>query len=244
MVNHAIVVPARLASQRFPRKLLFPVQGKSLILWTAERIRAQVDDIPLYFAVAETELGEVLEAEGFRVIATDPNLNSGTDRIAQANREIGADYVINVQADEPLVSGEQIRTLDRLIQTGVAMATLAKPIRTRADFINPNHVKVVCDRSGNALYFSRAPIPHGRDHDGGFADGGALWHLGLYAYTGEFLQQFQQWPEGRLERLERLEQLRALENGATIAVGLTDAFGIGVDTPEDAKLLEQHLANP
>lgn len=241
MPNHAIIVPARLASQRFPWKLLHEVNGKPLILWTAERIRAQAADIPLYFAVAEDALREVLEANGFSVVMTNPDLPSGTDRIAEANRKVKADYVINVQADEPLVTGEQIRTLDRLIQSGVSMATLAKPVMTSADFLNPNHVKVVVDGKGNALYFSRAPIPHSRGETDGFCEGSALWHLGLYAYTAGFLQEFQHWPEGRLERLERLEQLRALENGASIAVGLTEDFGIGVDTPEDADRLETYL---
>ncbi|MCC5834976.1 MAG: 3-deoxy-manno-octulosonate cytidylyltransferase [Opitutales bacterium] len=241
MPNHAIIVPARLASQRFPRKLLHPVRGKPLILWTAERVRSEVPEIPLYFAVAEPELAEVLDAAGFRTIATDPELASGTDRIAQANREVAADFVINVQADEPLVTGEQIRTLDGLIQSGVAMATLARPIRERADFVNPNRVKVVCDSEGRALYFSRSPIPHQRGESDGFAAGEALLHLGLYAYTADFLQKFQQWPAGRLEGLERLEQLRALENGASIAVGFTEHVGIGVDTPEDAELLEKAL---
>ena len=242
MPKHAIIVPARLASQRFPRKLLHPVRGKPLILWTAERIRAEVPEIPLYFAVAEEELAGVLSAAGFQAINTDPDLASGTDRIAAANREVGAKYVINVQADEPLVTGEQIRTLDRLIQSGVAMATLAKPIQTEEDFLDPNHVKVVRDDKGNALYFSRSPIPHARGLANGYQAGEGLWHLGLYAYTAAFLESFQQWPEGRLERIEKLEQLRALENGASIAVGLTEAFGIGVDTLEDAERLEAYLA--
>lgn len=242
MLNHAIVVPARLASQRFPRKLLHIVNGKPLILWTAERIRSEVEDIPLYFAVAEQELKAVLESAGFRAVMTDPDLPSGTDRIAEANKEINADFVINVQADEPLVTGKQIRTLDSLIQSGVSMATLAKPVKTVADFLNPNHVKVVVDESGNALYFSRAPIPHARGESYGFGEGSALWHLGLYAYTADFLRQFQRWSEGCLERLECLEQLRALENGASIAVGITEDFGIGVDTPEDADRFEAHLS--
>lgn len=242
MPKHAIIVPARLASQRFPRKLLHPVRGKPLILWTAERIHAEVPEIPLYFAVAEEGLAGVLSAAGFQTINTDPDLASGTDRIAAANREVGAKYVINVQADEPLVTGEQIRTLDRLIQSGVAMATLAKPIQTEEDFLNPNHVKVVRDDKGNALYFSRSPIPHARGLANGYQAGEGLWHLGLYAYTAAFLESFQRWPEGRLERIEKLEQLRALENGASIAVGLTEAFGIGVDTLEDAERLEAYLA--
>jgi len=232
-VDLAVIVPARLASTRFPRKLLHEVAGKPLILWTAERLRAEVPDWPLWFAVAEVELVELMENAGYRAVLTDPDLPSGTDRVAAANREIGAAKVLNVQADEPLTRGKDLRTLASLLETGAPMATLAANFSEEADFRDPHKVKVVCDAEGRALYFSRAPIPHDRDGArwGTFP---ARWHLGLYGYTAEFLETFPTLPPGTLEQIEKLEQLRVLEHGHTIAVGASQGPTIGIDTPEDA----------
>jgi 3-deoxy-manno-octulosonate cytidylyltransferase (CMP-KDO synthetase) len=242
-----IIVPARLESTRFPRKLLHRVRGKPLLVWVAERIRAEAPEFPLTFAVDDPQLAEVLEPGGFDVVLTDPAHPSGTDRIAEANRKIGARRIINVQADEPLVTGGQIRQLAGLLARGFPMATLATPIAAREDFLNPNHVKVVTGSDGRALYFSRAPIPYPRDlkPDGVdaafFANGAVHRHLGLYAYDAELLQKFTAWPPGVLERIERLEQLRVLENGGAIGVAITPDASIGVDTPEDAVKFERAL---
>ena len=154
-----IIVPTRLGSTRFPRKLLFPVRGKPVILWTAERIRAVAPEFPLYFAVDDAALEACLEQAGYKTVMTRPDHPSGTDRLAEANAVIGADAVINVQGDEPLVTGEQIRTLAAGLADGAAMSTLAVPFERPEDFANPNQVKVVRERSGLALYFSRSPIP-------------------------------------------------------------------------------------
>ncbi len=246
MARPAIVVPCRLESTRFPRKLLHRIRGKALVLWVAERIAEQAPDYPLYFAVDHELIFECLSAAGFCAILTRPDHPSGTDRIAEANRQIGADRVINVQADEPLVSGGQIRLLAELIEGSADMATLATPFRSAADFRNPNQVKVVCDRRGRALYFSRSPIPHAREHGGQVDDAAVaaspcLKHLGLYAYQAPLLESFARLPPGRLEQIEKLEQLRVLENGATIAVGVTEDPSIGVDAPEDAAKFERWL---
>ena len=247
MPEIAIVVPARLASMRFPRKLLYEIKGKPLILWTAERIASQAPNLPLYFAVDDTTLGDLLAAHGFESILTSQKHPSGTDRIAEANDRIGADYVINVQADEPMVTKDQIDTLARLIRDQADMATLAAPFRREEDFNDYNKVKVVLNDKGRALYFSRSPIPFAREHKG-FVDAAwlqkknALWHLGLYAYSAEFLKKFRNLAPGRLERIEKLEQLRALENGFTIAVGISKKANIGIDTPEDAAAFEALLA--
>jgi 3-deoxy-manno-octulosonate cytidylyltransferase (CMP-KDO synthetase) len=246
MVSTAIIVPCRLESTRFPRKLLHIIRGKPLVLWVAERISAQTPEYPLYFAVDHEVLDKCLASAGFRTIRTRADHPSGTDRIAEANGQIGADCVINVQADEPLVSAQQIRLLAELLAGPAEMATLATRFQTAADFLNPNQVKVVCDRAGRALYFSRAPIPQGRDAAGRADD---AWvranpcyrHLGLYAYQASLLKDFAQLPPGRLEQIEKLEQLRALENGRSIAVGFTDDPTIGVDTPEDAAKFEAWL---
>jgi 3-deoxy-manno-octulosonate cytidylyltransferase (CMP-KDO synthetase) len=236
----AIIVPARLGSQRFPRKLLYPFEGIPLILWTARRIRAEAPEYPLYFAVAEEELADVLRRDSFETILTDPALPSGTDRLAQANERVGARRVINVQADEPLVRAEQIRQLDATLAIGLSMATLALPFSSEAEFRDPNRVKVVRGVQGEALYFSRAPIPFARDGQP-WGDYPAFLHLGLYAYTEEFLKSFRALPPGRLEQIEKLEQLRALENGHRIGVGITNISTIGIDTPADAPQFLAHL---
>lgn len=230
----AIIVPARLASVRFPRKLLFELKGKPLILWTAERLKAIAPDLPLVFAIDSEALREPLEDAGFSTIMTDPDLPSGTDRLAAANREVGASAVINVQADEPLVRQSQVDRLRGLITTeGVSMATLATPFETDAAFRRPSNVKVVIGADRRALYFSRAPIPFNRDTGGALASGACFHHLGLYAYTADFLQTYTRLPKGRLEQLEKLEQLRVLENGHAIHVGITDEPTVGIDTPDD-----------
>ena len=165
-MNVAIIVPARIGSTRFPKKLLHKIKGKPVIVWTADRIKKEAPDIPLFFAVDHESLAEVLGRDGYEAILTDPAHTCGTDRIAEANRRLNAKNVINVQADEPLVTGGQIRQLVELIQQETEMATLGTPLRYDKDYHNPNHVKLVCDDKGYAIYFSRAPIPYLRDtHD-------------------------------------------------------------------------------
>lgn len=247
MPSVAIIVPCRLESTRFPRKLLHKIKGRPLVLWVAERIRRETPEFPLYFAVDHELLRDCVAGAGFEAILTSAAHPSGTDRIAEANRQVRAEHVINVQADEPLVSAAQIRTLASLLKTGAAMATLATPFTTAADFQNPNQVKVVlAPGSRRALYFSRSPIPYARDLQGRVDD---AWvqanpcyrHLGLYAYRADLLAKFAQLPPGRLEQIEKLEQLRVLENGYEIACDLTADPTIGVDTPEDAVKFEQWL---
>ena len=242
----AIVAPARLASTRFPEKLLHPICGKPLILWVAERIREQAPGIPAYFAVDHERLREVVAGAGFNAIMTRPDHQSGTDRLAEANEQIGAEVLINVQADEPLVAASQIRALAGFMEEGATMATMASPFRRRKDFLDPNQVKVVLSEGGEALYFSRAPIPYHRDGFETFDDqwvdaAPAYRHLGLYAYRAEFLERFCSLPQGKLEAIEKLEQLRALENGVAIKVGLTEERSIGIDTAEDAAAFAAYL---
>ena len=236
-----IIVPARLASVRFPRKLLADAGGKPLILRTAERLRKEVPEYEVFFAVDGDELTQPLRDEGFEVLVTDPDLPSGTDRIAQANRILGRKTVINVQADEPMVERSHILALsDALDKENEVMATLAVPFAHEEDFLDPNQVKVVLDREGYALYFSRASIPHPRDADEerwSGADPFAYKHLGMYAYESSFLDSYSQCEQGVLERVERLEQLRALELGFRIRVSIVAKTTIGVDLPEDLENL-------
>jgi 3-deoxy-manno-octulosonate cytidylyltransferase (CMP-KDO synthetase) len=246
MPAFAIIVPCRLESTRFPRKLLHLIKGKPLVLWVAERIAAQAPDYPLWFAVDHALLAECLEAAGFRPVMTDSKHLSGTDRIAEANRTVRANYIINVQADEPLVTAGQLQSLARLIQGDCPMATLCTPFKRVVDFYNSNQVKVVMTTTGRALYFSRSRMPYSRDlgltiEDNWVAANPCYKHLGLYAYRADFLEKFVAMPPGQLEQIEKLEQLRALENGYPIAIDVTSDPTIGVDTPEDAKKFEAHL---
>lgn len=246
MPKTAIIVPCRLESTRFPRKLLHEIKGKPLLLWVAERISTQAPDFPLWFAVDDPLLQQCVERAGFHALMTSTAHQSGTDRIAEANRTVRADYVINVQADEPLVSGGQIRALAGLIAGKAPMATLATPFRRIVDFYNPNQVKVVVRKDGRALYFSRSRLPFSRDlgltiDDAWVAANPCLKHLGLYAYHAGLLEKFNSLPVGQYEQIERLEQLRVLENGDDILVGITEDPTIGVDTPADALKFEKHL---
>lgn len=247
MPQVAIIVPCRLESTRFPRKLLHPVLGKPLLRWVAERISSQASEYPLWFAVDHPLLRDCVENAGFKALMTSTSHQSGTDRLAEANRTIGATHVINVQADEPLITGGQIRLLASLLAGGAPMATLATPFRRAADFANPNQVKVVlAPAARKALYFSRSPIPFARDQAGLVDD---AWvaahpcykHLGLYGYRADLLEKFSTLPMGRLEKIEKLEQLRVLENGFDIACDVTEDPTIGVDTPEDAVKFEEEL---
>tara|TARA_R100000027_G_scaffold10258_1_gene7372 strand:+ start:5615 stop:6376 length:762 start_codon:yes stop_codon:yes gene_type:complete len=245
-IPKAIIVPARLESVRFPRKLLYPVRGQPLILYTAQQIRRSAPDCPLFFAVADRDLADVLEREGYNCVLTDPSLASGTDRIAYANREIKAEKVVNVQADEPLVSKGQIEMLFELLEGGAEMSTLGIRLQSLKRFKDPNQVKVVRDLDGNALYFSRAPIPWDRESAGNPNQSTmefipVLGHLGLYGYQAEFLERFVSLAPSPMEQIERLEQLRALENGAKLQVGITEERTVGVDTPEDVGRFEAAL---
>jgi len=246
MPDLAIIVPCRLESTRFPRKLLHPIRGKPLVIWVAERLAREAPNLPVWFAVDDDRLAHPLEEAGCRVIHTRPDHLSGTDRLAEANQQIGAERVINVQADEPLVTAGQITTLVDLIRGPAPMATLATRFRRAEDFANPNQVKVVFRRDGRALYFSRWAIPFARDpgprvDDAWLAQHPCYKHLGLYAYHADLLEQFTSLPPGELEQVERLEQLRVLENGYEIVVGLSEDAGVGVDTPEDAERFEELL---
>lgn len=247
MSQIAIIVPCRLESTRFPRKLLHKIKGRPLILWVAERIAKETPEIPLWFAVDDVLLQDCVARAGFNAIMTSPTHQSGTDRLAEANRTVRADHIINVQADEPLVTGGQIRALAAMLAGGAPMATLATPFRRAADFANPNQVKVVLARaSRRALFFSRSSIPFARERGGVVDD---AWvaanpcfkHLGLYAYHADLLEKFAKLALGQLEQIEKLEQLRVLENGYEIACDITTDPTIGVDTPEDAVKLEQWL---
>ena len=234
-----IVIPARLASTRLPRKLLLDDTGQTLIEHTYHAAEKAQRPEGVCVACDHEEIFEAVRAFGGRAIMTDPNAPSGTDRVAEAARQLeGTDVVVNVQGDEPDLAGESIDLVIALLEQhpDVVMSTLATPIRSREQLLDPACVKVVFDSLGRAMYFSRSPIPYPREwHDSLLLANPPLFyqHVGLYAYRREFLMQLAEMPPAPIEQTERLEQLRVLAAGHTILVGVVDEPTFGIDTPAD-----------
>lgn len=234
-----IVIPARLASTRLPRKLLLRETGKSVLQHTYEA--ATQAELPLGVCIAadHQEIAEEVRRFGGEVRMTDPNAASGTDRVAElAETMDDVDVLVNVQGDEPEIAPQAIDLAVRLLEQNpqASMSTLATPIRTRRQWEDPACVKVVFDHDGQAMYFSRSPIPAVRDWNDELLEAEPphfYQHLGLYAYRRDFLLQLSQLPQSPLEQLEKLEQLRALAAGHKILVGVVNEPAVGIDTPED-----------
>lgn len=251
------LIPARYASSRFPGKVLAPIAGRPMIQHVVERARrAKLLDLVLV-ATDDARVRDAVAAFGGRAVMTSPDHASGTDRIAEVARGIDCQIVVNVQGDEPTLDPASIdgAVAPLLDDPTVEMATLCTPIRDEAVARDPNTVKVVCDRRGFALYFSRARIPHYRDTGAAGADDSGpgtrdprpvLWHkhLGLYAYRREVLLRLAVLAPTALELAERLEQLRALEHGIRIVVVETEHDAIGVDVPADIARVAALLAGP
>lgn len=232
------IIPARLASTRLPRKLLLSDTGKTLLQHTWENAKRaeSLDDVVI--AADGLEIAAAARAFGANVVLTGEHA-SGTDRIAEVARSHvpDADLLVNIQGDEPELDPRQIdRLVEKLRQSDAEMATLATPIRDRAELESPSCVKVVMAANGNALYFSRSVVPFVRDGDVNELleeESPFLLHIGVYAYRRDFLLRLTTLPPSPLERLEKLEQLRALESGASICVDVVDHRAVGIDTPED-----------
>ena len=234
------VIPARYESSRLAHKLLREVCGKPLIQWAWENAsKASLLD-RLIIACDNVKIKEVAESFGAKVVMTSTKHQSGTDRIAEAVRDIDAKIVINIQADEPIMHQSTIDSLAREMINNPAtlMATVRKKIEADEDTNNPNVVKLICDKNDFAIYFSRYPIPYYRD---GSIEKKYYKHLGIYAYTKDFLYTFKNLPSSFLENAERLEQLRAIEAGHKIKVIETKFESIGVDTEEDLQKVETVL---
>jgi 3-deoxy-manno-octulosonate cytidylyltransferase (CMP-KDO synthetase) len=228
------VIPARFASTRLPGKPLLSETGRPLIQHVYDAARAAACFRRVIVATDDTRIADAVRAFGGEVAMTRDDHPSGTDRVAEVAAGLpDAEIIVNVQGDEPELSPATLETLVATIRDDprVAMATLATPIRDERTYRDPSAVKVVRDRQGRALYFSRAPIPHHRD--GSPVPPGALLHLGLYAYRRAFLLGLAGMEPTPLETLEKLEQLRVLEHGEPIAVGVVEEYGVGIDTPED-----------
>jgi 3-deoxy-manno-octulosonate cytidylyltransferase (CMP-KDO synthetase) len=234
-----IIIPARLASTRLPRKLLLRQTGKTLLQHTYEAASRAGRPQGLCVAADCAEIVDAVRAFGGNVELTDPRAASGTDRVAEVARRMEqVEIIVNVQGDEPELSGGSIDLVIGLLeeQPAAVMATLATPIRSRGQLEDPACVKVVFDAAGRALYFSRSPIPCARQWDDRLlaADPPHFYqHVGLYAYRRDFLLQLAAMPQSSLERIESLEQLRVLQAGYAISVGVVDEPTIGIDTPDD-----------
>jgi 3-deoxy-manno-octulosonate cytidylyltransferase (CMP-KDO synthetase) len=223
------VIPARLESQRLPRKMLREIGGKPLAVWVYQAVRESkfLDDVVI--ATDSEEILEACERHSCKVRMTSSKHRSGTERVHEVSQSVAADVYINVQGDEPMIRAEHIEKLAALMRDpGIPVGTLKTPAAV-ADVANPNAVKVVADAAGRALYFSRAAVPF--DRDGSKPE--YFKHLGIYAYRKAALDKFMTLPESPLERAERLEQLRFLENGIPIYVAETQFDSVGVDTEED-----------
>jgi len=227
----AAIIPARFASTRFPGKPLALLRGIPLIRYINDRIRSfGIFDHVIVATDSQSIFDEII-AHGGEARMTRVDHPSGSDRIAEVVQQIDAELIVNVQGDEPLIDAASLSGLidlftDDRIQVASLMTTLSDPLQ----LTDPNTVKVVTDQQGNALYFSRAPIPHLRDED--FCPQ-YLRHIGVYAYRRQTLLQMVSLPPSPLEQIEKLEQLRLLQNGISIRMLMTDYQGIGIDTPAD-----------
>jgi 3-deoxy-manno-octulosonate cytidylyltransferase (CMP-KDO synthetase) len=244
-----IVIPARLASTRLPGKLLLSETGKPLLQHTYEAALAADRPTGVCVAADHERIANAVRAFGGEVYLTDPNAQSGTDRVAEiARRMSDVDIFVNVQGDEPEISGSAIDATIELLASdpSASMATLATPIRSRDQLLDPACVKVVVGNKDQALYFSRSPIPCARDWDDSLLTTGRphfLQHVGLYAYRRDFLLQYPQLPASDLEQLEKLEQLRAISAGHQILVAMVDEPTIGIDTPADYRAFVSRTKN-
>lgn len=248
-----VVIPARYASTRLPAKPLLDLGGKPMVVRVAERaLLSGADEV--WVATDHAQVQAAAEQHGLSVLLTRADHPTGTDRLAEVVALRGWDddtVVVNVQGDEPLIDpGLIAQTARQLADSGADIATVAHPIGDAADFFNPNIVKVVCTAAGDALYFSRAPIPYARDHFAREAGGETLpegmpacRHVGLYAYRARFLRAYTRLAPSPLEGFEALEQLRALWHGFRISVAIADHLpAAGVDTPEDAERMQKWFA--
>jgi len=234
------LIPSRYASTRFPGKPLALIAGKPMIQWVYESASKARSLKDIYVATDDDRIKRAVLGFGGKVVMTSPDAASGSDRIAEAAEKIGIakkDLIINIQGDQPLLKPGAIEDLCLAFteNANLQMATLAIKTREYHTLEASKNVKIAIDKNGYALYFSRSPIPYGRDS----SNFDSYKHIGVYAYTREFLEIFRKLPVGRLEEIEKLEQLRVLENGFKIKVITTDFESPDVDLPGDIEKVEQ-----
>ncbi|HEX6170329.1 MAG TPA: 3-deoxy-manno-octulosonate cytidylyltransferase [Chitinophagaceae bacterium] len=237
-MNIVAVIPARYAATRFPGKLMQMLGKKPIIRHVYDNTVATglFDDV--YVVTDSDIIYKEIKENGGKAIMSKKEHESGSDRIAEAVAKMNVDVIVNVQGDEPFIKKEPLEKLVRLFDDpGVHVASLMRKI-SKEEAGHPNNVKVVTDKSGYALYFSRSVIPYQRDEN---ANAGYFLHVGVYAYTKDVLMNFTKWPQSSLEKIEKLEQLRYLENGIKIKMAETYYNNIAIDTPEDLERAKSSL---
>ena len=224
-----IIIPARLASTRFPNKILADIHGLPMMIATAKRVQ-NLDDVAI--AADTKEVVELAQKHGFKAILTSQNHQSGTDRINEAAQKLNLcedEIIVNVQADEPFIEETVVKSVIERAKCTEAMITSACKKIDLLHVKDPNLVKVILDANGNAIYFSRSVIPY--DREGGFE--GYFGHLGIYAFRKKSLETFCTLPYAPIEHIEKLEQLRAIYHGHKIAMVEVQSQSFGIDTKED-----------
>lgn len=235
------VIPARYGSKRFPGKPLALINGKPMIQWVYEKASKSKYLERLIVATDDVRIMRKVWNFGGEAMLTSAISKSGTDRTAEVCKKMAADVIVNIQGDEPLIS---YKTIDLVIEAmkkdrRLLMATAAIPLKRENSFLeSDNSVKVVLDKAGNALYFSRSPLPYQKNKNARHA---ILQHCGIYAFRKNFLLRFTKWKQTPLEMTESLEQLRALENGTRIKVVITHKKSFGVDTKTDLEKVKKML---
>ncbi|URL02830.1 3-deoxy-manno-octulosonate cytidylyltransferase [Avibacterium sp. 20-126] len=256
MTTFTVIIPARFASSRLPGKPLADIAGKPMIAYVWQQAQ-QSGASRVVVATDNQDVATAVQAFGGEVCMTSTNHNSGTERLAEVVEKLALaddEIVVNIQGDEPLIPPVIVQQVAaNLANNAVNMATLAVPLNDAEELFNPNVVKAVADKSGNVLYFSRAPIPWNRDQFAGLSDEQKtqlvlqtpyLRHIGIYAYRAGFIKQYVQWQPSALESIESLEQLRVLWYGEKIHIDLAkEAPAVGVDTPEDLEKVRAILGH-
>ncbi|MEO0254279.1 MAG: 3-deoxy-manno-octulosonate cytidylyltransferase [candidate division WOR-3 bacterium] len=238
-----IAIPSRYSSKRFPGKPLALIKGKPMIEWVYEKakkvkeiLKNSFDFIEIIIATDDERIQKVCEKFNAKVIMTDSSIPSGTDRIYHATKNMDYDYIMNLQGDEPTIyEKDLVRLIEKAVKNNYPSATLI--YKTNESIESPDTVKVVIDREGKALYFSRSKIPYGRDFKPPFY----LKHIGVYIYRKDILEKFVNLKESYLESIEKLEQLRLLENGIPIYCIFAERDTVPVDRMEDIEEAERLL---
>ncbi len=243
----AIILPARFESTRFPGKPLATVAGKPLIEWVYRRAEKVRGASTVLVATDSEEIARAVRSFGGKAVMTSRGHRNGTERVAEAARGVPCDVIVNLQGDEPVVPEGLVEEMVNRLRAveDASIVTACHAIERRGEMSDPNIVKVVTDREGRAIYFSRSPIPYGAwksVHDGGYVVERAWRHIGIYVFRREALMSFADLEPSPLEKAEGLEQLRALENGMKILVVVSDEATIGVDAPGDIKTVEKFIA--
>ena len=237
------MIPARYGATRFPAKLMQDLCGKPVIVHTYQRVADTNLFDQVYVVTDDDRIENAIREVGGKVICSQKEHNSGSDRLAEASKDLEVDIIVNVQGDEPFTDKENLQKVIDIFandpQKNIAVASLMERITYPDDIANPNNVKVVVNKFNEALYFSRSVIPFPRDTNTKVP---YYKHIGIYAYRKDALQQFTQLPPSLLEETEKLEQLRYLENGFKIRLAVTDIPTIGIDTPEDLEKARQRLS--